>query len=71
MDAAAYRALKAELADVVKREGSSYFMQRGAATGLLNQGATCYLNSLMQSLFYTTEFRAKLFKVSLLPSFFK
>lgn len=27
--------------------------------GLINQGATCYLNSLIQSLFFTPEFRGK------------
>lgn len=25
--------------------------------GLFNQGATCYLNSLIQTLFFTSEFR--------------
>lgn len=28
--------------------------------GIVNQGATCYLNTLIQTLFYTPEFRSKL-----------
>jgi len=28
-------------------------------TGIDNQGATCYLNSLIQTLLYTPEFRGK------------
>ena len=36
--------------------------------GLLNQGATCYLNSLLQSLFFTAEFReALLFRWEYVP----
>ena len=32
--------------------------------GLSNQGATCYLNSLLQSLYMTPEFRSAIFKWS-------
>ena len=42
---------------------SSYFQARPAhgLVGLQNQGATCYLNSLLQALFLTPEFRQALF----------
>mmetsp|Transcript_18090 Transcript_18090/g.13040 ORF Transcript_18090/g.13040 Transcript_18090/m.13040 type:complete len:107 (+) Transcript_18090:21-341(+) len=33
--------------------------------GLLNQGATCYLNSLFQSLFMTPQFRQAIFELPL------
>ncbi len=60
---AAFRAVKAELADAVKRDGSSMWLKRGPATGLVNQGATCYMNSLLQALFATHEFRERLYQV--------
>ena len=33
--------------------------------GLRNQGATCYLNSLIQTLFMSPEFRKEIFKLPL------
>eukprot|EP01062_Namystynia_karyoxenos_P021107 TRINITY_DN179_c1_g4_i1.p1 TRINITY_DN179_c1_g4~~TRINITY_DN179_c1_g4_i1.p1 ORF type:complete len:1524 (+),score=434.57 TRINITY_DN179_c1_g4_i1:76-4572(+) len=33
---------------------------KGGLTGLLNQGATCYMNSLLQTLYMTPDFRAAL-----------
>lgn len=33
--------------------------------GLLNQGATCYLNSLFQALFMAPEFRREIYKLPL------
>lgn len=33
-------------------------------TGLRNQGATCYLNSLIQALYMTPEFRAMIYRLS-------
>eukprot|EP00937_MAST-01D_sp_MAST-1D-sp2_P000114 g114.t1 len=41
--------------DPVTRSPSGY-------VGLANQGATCYMNSLLQGLFMTPEFRAAMFK---------
>src|SRR5262245_40309385 len=31
--------------------------------GLKNQGATCYLNSLLQSLYFTTAFRKAIYQI--------
>lgn len=35
--------------------------------GLQNQGATCYLNSLLQTLFFTPEFRGDVFFQLVIP----
>lgn len=43
-------------------EGRSLFVPRPAGrSGLINQGATCYMNSLLQVLFMTPEFRHRVF----------
>ncbi len=62
-DLAAFRAVKEDLLEAVKKEGSVMTLRRGPATGLINQGATCYMNSLLQALFWTQEFRTLLYKV--------
>lgn len=36
---------------------------RTGYVGLKNQGATCYMNSLLQSLYFTGEFRKAVFKI--------
>ena len=41
--------------------------KRSKYVGLLNQGATCYMNSLLQSLFMTPEFRNAIYKWSYSP----
>lgn len=42
------------------------YQDRSDYVGLSNQGATCYLNSLLQSLFMTPEFRTAIYKVKLI-----
>lgn len=40
-------------------------------TGLMNQGATCYLNSMLQTLFFTKSFRSAVYRaepIGLVPS---
>ncbi len=39
------------------------YSERQVFVGLGNQGATCYMNSLIQCLFMTPEFRSAIYKV--------
>lgn len=61
-DLAMYKECKDELADTLKKEGNVYFTDRGPYAGILNQGATCYMNSLLQTLFHTPRFRRRLYE---------
>lgn len=40
----------------------SYVVRRQDFVGLSNQGATCYMNSLLQTLYMTPEFRREIYK---------
>ncbi|CAE7485316.1 Usp47, partial [Symbiodinium sp. KB8] len=61
-DLSLYRQLREAVESAVRKNGSQFFAGRpeaGPASlgGLLNQGATCYLNSLVQALFHSRPFR--------------
>lgn len=54
---------KAELESVLNEEGSAFLRKRSESgyVGLINQAATCYLNSLLQTLFTTPELRHRVY----------
>lgn len=41
---------------------TTYDQNKQKFVGLSNQGATCYMNSLLQTLYMTPEFRTALYK---------
>jgi uncharacterized UBP type Zn finger protein len=46
------------MAREIKLTSGSYDSKKATGmVGLKNQGATCYLNSLLQSLYFTNQFR--------------
>ena len=62
-----YREKRVELAAFMKTEGNIFTRggkdsPLGDYVGLANQGATCYLNSLVQALFMLPSFRSRIFK---------
>jgi len=59
---AEYMKWRDEVTSLLKTQGSAYFHDKSSAhVGLYNQGATCYLNSLLQTLYMTPEFRRAIF----------
>ena len=58
-----YDKRKVLLEETLKKQGNGFFVRKqlGTPSGLLNQGATCYLNSLVQMLFNNKKIRESVF----------
>ena len=55
---------KQTLQEVYESQCKKYDRQPSGFLGLENQGATCYLNSIVQNLYMTPEFRSTVFKLT-------
>lgn len=64
--------MRPKIVELFKKDGAGSFakrdVQRSPFVGLINQGATCYLNALLQSLFVIPQFRELVLSVPFQPS---
>jgi uncharacterized UBP type Zn finger protein len=55
---------KQTVQEIYEAQCKKYNRQPSGFLGLENQGATCYLNSIVQNLYMTPEFRSTIFKLT-------